>query len=127
MMQTGATSWETHHLIASDRVEGTPVRNTDGTTIGTIDRVMIDKLTGNVAYAVLSFTGFVGVEQRRLPIPWRELTYDRKLAAYHLDVSENEHRAMPLGRDIDWGERSRELERHDGDRLKVYWGIAESW
>ena len=86
---------------------------------------MID--ISNVAYAVLNFNGSVGMRRSRLPIPWSRFTYDRKLAAYHLDVSENEHRAMPLGRDIDWGERSRELERHDGDRLKVYWGIAESW
>ncbi len=99
-MQTDTTSQETHNLIASDRVEGTPVRSTDGTTIGTIERVMIDKLAGNVAYAVLSF---VGVGQRRLSIPWRQLTYDRKLAAYHLDLTENEISAMPQGSDVDWG------------------------
>src|SRR5262245_65753438 len=73
MMQTDSTSLKPHNLIASDRVEGTPVRGTDGATIGTIERVMIDKLTGNVAYAVLSFNGLVGVGQRRLPIPWRQL------------------------------------------------------
>jgi len=126
-MQTDARSWETHNLIASDRVEGTPVRGTDGATIGTIERVMIDKLTGNVAYAVLSFNGLVGVGQRRLPIPWRQLTYDRKLAAYHLDLTENELSAMPQKSGIDWGDRGREIKRRDGDRLKAYWGIAESW
>ena len=126
-MQTDARSWETHSLIASDRVEGTPVRGTDGAKIGTIERVMIDKLTGNVAYAVLSFNGLVGVRQRRLPIPWRQLTYDRKLAAYHLDLTENELSAMPQKSDIDWGDRGREIKRRDGDRLKAYWGIAESW
>ena len=126
-MQTDARSWETHSLIASDRVEGTPVRGTDGATIGTIERVMIDKLTGNVAYAVLSFNGLVGVGQRRLPIPWRQLTYDRKLAAYHLDLTENELSAMPQKSDIDWGDCGREIKRRDGDRLKAYWGIAESW
>ena len=126
-MQTDARSWETHSLIASDRVEGTPVRGTDGATIGTIERVMIDKLTGNVAYAVLSFNGLVGVGQRRLPIPWRQLTYDRKLAAYHPDLTENELSAMPQKSDIDWGDRGREIKRRDGDRLKAYWGIAESW
>ena len=120
-MQTDATS--THNLIASDRVEGTPVRGADGGTIGTIERVMIDKLTGIVAYAVLSFNGPVGVGQRRLPIPWPQLTYDRKLAAYHLDLTEKELSAMPGG--IDWGQRSRKME-HD-DRLKAYWGIAERW
>jgi hypothetical protein len=125
MMQTNPTS--AHHLIASDRVEGTPVRGTDGATIGTIERVMIDKLTGNVAYAVLSFSGLVGVGQRRLPIPWRQLIYDRKLAAYHLDLTENELRATPQKSDIDWGDRGREIECRDDARLKAYWGIAESW
>ncbi len=124
-MQTDATS--THNLIASDRVEGTPVRGTDGATIGTIERVMIDKITGNVAYAVLSFNVPVGVGQRRLPIPWPQLTYDRKLAAYHLDLSENEVGAMPQGSDVDWGDRRHEIERRDDDRLKAYWGIAERW
>ena len=126
-MQTDSTSLKLHHLIASDRVEGTPVCGTDGATIGTIERVMIDKLTGNVAYAVLSFSGFDGVGQRRLPIPWRQLTYDRKLAAYHLDLAENEVSTMPQGSDIDWGDRGRQIERRDDDRLKAYWGIAESW
>jgi PRC-barrel domain protein len=129
MMQTDATSRQTHNLIASDRVEGTTVRSTDGTTIGRIERVMIDKLTGNVAYAVLSFNGFVGMGKRHLPMPWSRLTYDRKLAAYHLDLTEKELSAMPQGsdKDFDWGDRGREIERHDDDRLKVYWGIAESW
>jgi PRC-barrel domain len=129
MMQTDATSRQTHNLIASDRVEGTTVRSTDGTTIGRIERVMIDKLTGNVAYAVLSFNGFVGMGKRHLPMPWSRLTYDRKLAAYHLDLTEKELSAMPQGsdKDFDWGDRGREIERHDDDRLKLYWGIAESW
>jgi hypothetical protein len=126
MMQTDA-SRETHNLIASDRVEGTPVRSTGGTTIGTIERVMIDKLTGNVAYSVLSFTHSVGMGKRHLPIPWSQLTYDRRLAAYHLDLTEEELSALPHGSDIDWGDRGREIERHDDDRAKVYWGIAESW
>ena len=129
-MQTDATSRETHNLIASDRVEGTPVRSTDGTTIGTIDRVMIDKLTGNVAYSVLSFNGSVGTGKRHLPIPWSRLTYDRKLGAYHLDLTEKELKGAlshESDQDFDWGDRGREIERRDHDRVKAYWGIAENW
>jgi hypothetical protein len=55
---------DTHSLIASDRVEGTPVRRSSGEKIGTIERLMIDKLSGNVAYAVLSFGGFLGIGQK---------------------------------------------------------------
>ena len=52
---------ETHSLIASDKVEGTPVRRTSGDKVGTIERVMIEKRSGKVAYAVMSFGGFMGL------------------------------------------------------------------
>jgi sporulation protein YlmC with PRC-barrel domain len=126
IMQTDARSRQTPNLIASDRVEGTPVRSTDGNTIGTIERVMIDKVTGKVAHAVLRSNG-VGMANRHLPIRWSRLTYDRTLAAYHLDLTEKELSALSHGSDIDWGDRGREMERHDDDRVKVYWGIAETW
>ena len=55
-----------HSLIASDRVEGTAVRRPKGHKIGTIERLMIDKISGKVAYAVLSFGGILGI---RWPVP----------------------------------------------------------
>src|SRR5947209_20395715 len=80
-MQTDTSSPQSHSLIASDRVEGTPVRRSSGEKIGTIERLMIDKISGNVAYAVISFGGFLGMGQKHLPIPWVGLTYDRNPAA----------------------------------------------
>ena len=50
-----------HQLIASDRVEGTAVRRPNGDMIGHIERLMIDKISGKVSYAVLSFGGFLGM------------------------------------------------------------------
>ena len=50
-----------HQLIASDRVEGTAVRRPNGDRIGHIERLMIDKITGQVSYAILSFGGFLGM------------------------------------------------------------------
>src|SRR5260221_629744 len=67
-MQTDTSAPQSHSLIASDRVEGTPVRRSSGEKIGTIERLMIDKLSGNVAYAVLSFGGFLGMGQKHVPI-----------------------------------------------------------
>ena len=61
---------ETHSLIASDKVEGTPVRRTSGDKIGTIERVMIDKRSGKVAYAVMSFGGFMGLGEEYYTLPW---------------------------------------------------------
>jgi hypothetical protein len=55
---------ETAHLIGSDKVEGTPVRRSNGDKIGTIERVMIEKRSGRVAYAVMTFGGFLGIGAR---------------------------------------------------------------
>ena len=61
LTQKGTLTPKKHSLIASDRVEGTPVRRSSGEKIGTIQRLMVDKLSGKVAYAVLSFGGFIGL------------------------------------------------------------------
>jgi len=58
-----------HNLIASDRIEGTSVCRPRGEKIGEIQRLMIDKISGKVAYAVLSFGGFLGFAQKHFPVP----------------------------------------------------------
>ena len=81
------------------------MRRSSGEKIGTIERLMIDKLSGNVAYAVLSFGGFLGIGQKHFPIPWVRLTYDRMLGAYHLDLSDADLRQAPsvaAGEEFDW-------------------------
>jgi hypothetical protein len=52
---------ETHDLIGSNKVEGTNVYRSNGENIGQIERVMLDKRSGKVAYAVMSFGGFLGL------------------------------------------------------------------
>ena len=48
-----------HTLVPSDRVEAAPVYGRNGEKIGTIERLMLDKMTGTVAYAVVRFGGFL--------------------------------------------------------------------
>lgn len=120
------TSPKTHNLVASDTVEGTPVRRPNGQKIGTIQRLMIDKLSGNVAYAVLSFGGFLGMGQKHLPIPWVRLKYDLAQEAYLLDLSDEELRAAPAyeaDKEVDWGDRSQEIVIHRYYKTPHYWGV----
>jgi len=112
----------THMLIASDRVEGTPVRRDNGQKIGTIERVMLDKVSGNVAYAVLTFGGFLGMGQKHMPIPWTRLHYDQKLGAYQIDISDQEFDAIRTDEDFDWGERPVEVATQGRHRIPGYWG-----
>src|SRR6202051_817078 len=75
-----------HTLIASDRIEGTLVRRHNGEKIGKIKRLMIDKASGIIAYAVVSFGGLFGLGNNHYQIPWSLLKYNRSLDAYESDV-----------------------------------------
>src|SRR5215217_8128882 len=66
-------------LIESDRVEGTAVYDPQGNHLGSIKRLMIEKISGKVAYAVMSFGGFLGMGEDEHTIPWSKLDYDSAL------------------------------------------------
>ena len=110
-----------HTLIASDRVEGTIVRRSDGGKIGVIERVMIDKASGQVAYAVLHLGGFLGVGGRYLPVPWQRMTYNPVLFAYEINLSDEELAKAPSesDADFDWGDRESEINSYY--RAPPYW------
>ena len=77
---------ETDRLIASDKVAGTEVFGRDGQRLGTVYNFMVDKVTGRVAYAVMSFGGFLGLGERYHPLPWEALTYDPARGGYVVDI-----------------------------------------
>ena len=86
---------ETVSLIGSDKVESTPVYGADDRKIGTVQRVMIDKISGKVAYAVISFGGFLGMGEDYYPMPWASLKYDTNLGGYRVGVTEDQLRGAP--------------------------------
>src|SRR5262249_26535307 len=86
---------ETEFLIDSDKVEGTKVYRSNGDKIGQIERLMIDKISGKVAYAVMSFGGFLGLGEDYYPVPWSLLTYNRELGGYDVDISDEQLKAAP--------------------------------
>mgnify|MGYP000368444801 CR=1 FL=1 len=77
---------ETQRLIASNKVEGTAVYDRSGEQVGTVYNFMVDKVSGQVAYAVLSFGGFLGIGESYHPVPWRALHYDVTRGGYVIDV-----------------------------------------
>jgi PRC-barrel domain len=81
---------ETRSLIASDKVEGTAVYRSNGDKLGRIERVMIDKETGKVAYALMSFGGFMGIDRDYYPLPWSPLKFSPRLDGYEINISEQQ-------------------------------------
>jgi hypothetical protein len=97
----------THKLIPSDSVEGVPVYGGKTERIGTIERLMIDKLTGNVAYTVVKSGGLLG--RHHYPVPWGSLKYNASRQAYETALTLDDLRKGRSERDgqFDWGNRSQ--------------------
>lgn len=91
---------ETGNLIGSDKVEGTAVY---GQRIGAIERVMIEKTSGRVSYAVLGFGGFLGIGNDHYPLPWNSLKYDTALGGYRTGITVDQLNGAPkYGDESSW-------------------------
>ncbi|MBI1328635.1 MAG: PRC-barrel domain containing protein [Alphaproteobacteria bacterium] len=115
---------ESGNLIGSDKVEGTDVYRSNGDHIGNIDRVMIDKYSGKVAYAVMSFGGILGMGKDRYPVPWSMLTYSENLGGYQLDITEQQLKGAPSfsdGQDWQFADRAGERALFDYYGAPPYW------
>lgn len=89
---------ETHRLIASDKVEGTRVFSRYGERLGTVENFMVDKRSGCVEYAVMSFGGTFGMGDRHYPLPWNMLNYDEQLGGYVVDLTPRDLEQAPSHR-----------------------------
>jgi hypothetical protein len=114
---------ETGSLIGSDKVEGTAVYGADEQKIGEIERVMIEKVGGKVAFAVLSFGGFLGIGEDYYPVPWSILTYDTRLGGYRTNLtSEQLDRAPKYSQSTGWNwNRENEQRVFTHYRTRPYW------
>jgi len=98
---------ETGGLISASKVNGTNVYNRQGDSLGSIYDVMIDKRSGEVAYAVMSFGGFLGIGEEYSPLPWSALTYDTEVGGYVVDIDEETLKGGPRYANDDyerWGD-----------------------
>jgi hypothetical protein len=116
MATTVDTNRETVSLIGSDKVDGTAVYGADERKIGSVQRVMIDKISGKVTYAVISFGGFLGMGEDYYPMPWTNLKYDTRLGGYRVGVTEDQLKGAPKynrNTDWDWSDRARDKSVYD--------------
>jgi hypothetical protein len=111
---------ETQDLIASDKVVGTDVYGTGDEHVGKIERLILEKRSGQVAYAVMSFGGFLGMGHEHYPLPWRKLTYDERLGGFRTDVTKEQVEGAPRYQPEDEYDWSSE----NGRRVNDYYGIA---
>ena len=113
-------------LISSDRVEGTAVFSREGTQIGAVRRLMIDKTSGRVVYVSLSI-GSVDLGADTYTIPWGRLRYDAGFGGYRTDITESELREAPtFARTSESGDESPLTEAQE-EELHAHFQIPPDW
>ncbi|WP_322514606.1 PRC-barrel domain-containing protein [Rhodopseudomonas palustris] len=109
---------ETVSLIGSDKVQGTAVYGADGEKIGSVERVMIEKVSGKVSYAVLSFGGFLGIGDDHYPLPWPSLKYNVELGGYQTMITIDQLERAPKY------DREAEYDWRGARKVDDYYGVA---
>lgn len=116
---TGHTS-----AIRATTVIGTNVHDPSGKKIGEVEDVVLDKLSNNIMFAVLSFGGFLGMAEKYHPVPWSSLKYDKGKNSYIVDFTKEQLEAAPAA-------SIEDLTKNDGrdfrDRAFDYYKAPRYW
>jgi sporulation protein YlmC with PRC-barrel domain len=111
-------------LIAANQVQGTSVYDTKLEKLGSVEDVMIDKESGRIAYAVLSFGGFLGIGDRYYPLPWEKLSYNTEIGGYVVDIDPDVLQGAPSFSDqatASWNDDAW------GRNVYAYYGVHPYW
>ena len=120
----GATAETTGNpLISASKVQGTAVYNMEGDRLGHVEDVMLHKVSGQVAFAVLSFGKILGMGGKYNPLPWSVLTYDPGKGGYVVPLGKEQLERAP-------SYDKEELTNADngwGARVNDYFQVTPSW
>ncbi len=108
-------------MVSSSDVNGTAVYSRGGDHLGQIDHLMIDKTSGQIAYAVMTFGGFLGIGSDEHPLPWKKLSYDTGLGGFVTDVTSEQLVGAPQ-RGEGWSD-----DRDYAKRSYDYYGVQPYW
>jgi sporulation protein YlmC with PRC-barrel domain len=97
--------------IRATSVIGTNVHDASGRKIGEVEDIMLDKLSSNIMFAIISFGGFLGIAEKFHPVPWSALKFDKSKSSYVVEFTKEQLEAAPAG-SID------ELARNDGQDFR---------
>ncbi|HVV26557.1 MAG TPA: PRC-barrel domain-containing protein [Rhizomicrobium sp.] len=119
------SSGHTSAILAS-RVRGTPVYNGSGERLGTVEDVVLDKLSNQIMFAALGFGGVLGVGEKYHPVPWSLLDYDEDRGGYVVPFDKDLIKTAPAY-------KLNELTRHDGSLAGIreetysFYNIGPDW
>jgi sporulation protein YlmC with PRC-barrel domain len=111
-------------VLAASTLAGDQVQNSAGEDLGKVDEIMIDIPAGKIAYAVLSFGGFLGMGNKLFAVPWRALRLDEDKKHFILDVDKKKLENAPGFDKDNWPDMA---DTSWGTRIFSYYGAAPYW
>jgi sporulation protein YlmC with PRC-barrel domain len=107
--------------IRAQKVIGTKVKNRTGETLGTVEDIVLDKLSDSILFAVVGFGGFLGMAEKYHPVPWAMLEYDEREGCYVVGFTKEQLKAAPCD-SIE--ALTRDGARQFRDQAAQYYGAA---
>ncbi len=109
---------------AHDQVIGVNVKNNSNEHLGKVKEIMLDKLSGQVAYVVLDCGGFLGLGGKLYALPWHALHYDDDQDCFKVDVNKERLSNAPGFDKDNWPDMS---DKTWGENLANYYGTKPYW
>jgi sporulation protein YlmC with PRC-barrel domain len=111
-------------VLAASTLTGDSVKNSAGEGLGKVDEIMIDIPTGRVAYAVLSFGGFLKMGNKLFAVPWDVLAVDEDQKCFILDVDKTRLENAPGFDKDNWPDMA---DQTWGSQIYSYYGRTPYW
>jgi sporulation protein YlmC with PRC-barrel domain len=111
-------------VLSASTLAGDQVQNSAGEDLGEVDEIMIDIPSGKVAYAVLSFGGFLGMGNKLFAVPWSVLRVDEDKKHFVLDVDKKKLESAPGFDKDNWPDMA---DTNWGTQIFRYYGAVPYW
>jgi sporulation protein YlmC with PRC-barrel domain len=119
------SSGHTTAILAS-KVKGTAVYSDSGDKIGTVEDIVLDKMSNQIMFAALGFGGVLGMGQKYYPVPWSLLDYDENKGGYVVPLNKDRLENAPAY-------ELKDLIQHDGslggirEKTYSYYNVSRDW
>ncbi len=97
-----------NNIVKSEEVKDVTVKNAEGEKLGKIEEIVLDKLTGQVHYVVLSFGGILGMGDKFFAFPWKSISYNKEDKCFILNVSKDKLKGAPGFDKDNWPDMAQE-------------------
>jgi sporulation protein YlmC with PRC-barrel domain len=112
-----------NRFLETSKVPGTSVYDGSHAEVGAVDDLIVDTVTGNVRYAVLSFGGFLGLGKNVYVVPWTALRWDSELDGYVTGITEDQLKSSPDVDPLSLRNRETENRLHENYGAPGYWDL----